>query len=369
LFFHLTVVCFVDDLGVLATSQTVIDTFVSKLRHRGFKLNIEGSFEQYDGLKFERNVRDDTIEMTQKGLITKIISSIVLDDCKPNITPASQTALGKDENGEPIKKSWNYPFIIGMLLYLSTNTRPDISFAVSQVGRFNSNPRQSHAAAVKTILRYFAGTKDKGLIMKPRGDWKLEMFCDADFAGLYKREPDRSLDSARSRTGYIIKLSGCPLLWKSFVQTEVALSTLEAKYSALSQVLRTMLPLKRMLAGAADLLRLSLTVQATILADVFEDNQGCLALATNHRLTSCTKYFHVKYHWFWFYYKVHREFKVLYIPSALQDANYLTKQFPRTPSAPTVNEFKDGDSLVGREVRSTDVGIMYNFAELSFWSS
>jgi hypothetical protein len=165
--------------------------------------------------------------------------------------------------------------------------------------------------------------------MKPRGDLKLEMFCDADFAGLYKREPDRSLDSARSRTGYIIKLSGCPLVWKSHLQTEVALSTLEAEYSALSQALRTMLPLKRMLVGAAYLIRLSPTVQATISADVFEDNQGCLSLATNHRLTSRTKYFHVKYHWFWHSYRVHREFEVLYIASALQDADYLTKQLPK----------------------------------------
>jgi hypothetical protein len=35
----------------------------------------------------------------------------------------------------------------------------------------------------------------------PRGDLKLEMFCDADFAGLYKRERDGSVDSVRSRTG------------------------------------------------------------------------------------------------------------------------------------------------------------------------
>ena len=124
--------------------------------------------------------------------------------------------------------------------------------------------------------------------MKPRGDLKLEMFCDADFAGLYKREPDRSLDSARSRTGYIIKLSSCPLIWKSHLQTEVALSTLEAEYSALSQALCTLLPLKRILTGVADLICLPSTVKATILAYVFEDNLGCLTLATNHRLTSRT---------------------------------------------------------------------------------
>ena len=228
-----------------------------------------------------------------------------------------------------MSETWNYSSIVGMLLYLSTNTRPDISFAVSQVGRFCSNPKKSHSTAIKTIVRYLAGTIDKGMILKPQGNLKLEMFCDADFAGLYKRDPDRSVDSARSRTGYIVKLSNCPLVWKSHLQTEVALSTLEAEYSALSQALRTLLPLKRILTGVADLIRLPSEAGAKILAEVFEDNQGCLALATNHRLTSRTKYFHVKYHWFWHQYKVHREFEISYIQSSLQDADYLTKQLPK----------------------------------------
>jgi hypothetical protein len=47
---HLMVVCFVDDLGESARSETVIDTFVSKLRRRGVELDIEGSFEQYLGI-------------------------------------------------------------------------------------------------------------------------------------------------------------------------------------------------------------------------------------------------------------------------------------------------------------------------------
>ena len=52
-------------------------------------------------------------------------------------------------------------------------------------------------------------------------------------------------------------------------------------------------------------------------------------LATNHRLTSRTKYFHVKWHWFWHHYSVHREFEISYIKSSLQDADYLTKQLPK----------------------------------------
>jgi hypothetical protein len=272
------------------------------------------------GIKFERDRKSGTIDLTQKGPVSKIIDETGLQNCKPNLTPASQLALGRDDDGAQKTEIWNYRSVIGMLLYLCTNTRPDISFVVSLAARFSSDPKQSHPTAAKTIVRYLAATADKGIILKPCGDLKLGLICDADFAGLYKREHDRSVDSARSRTGHVVKLSGCPLVWKSQIQTEISLSTLETECS------RTLLPLKQMLIGIAQTVGLPTEVIATIMAEVFEDNQGCLALATNHRLTNRTKYFHVKCHWFWHHHSVHHEFTVSYTKSGLQDADYLRKQ-------------------------------------------
>ena len=48
-------------------------------------------------------------------------------------------------------------------------TRPDIAFAVGAVSRFMSNPGKKHWDAVKLILRYLSGTKDKCLCLG-RGD-------------------------------------------------------------------------------------------------------------------------------------------------------------------------------------------------------
>lgn len=53
-----------------------------------------------------------------------------MEDCKPVTTPAISTALGWDENGKEFSKKWNYASIIGMLMYLSQNTRPDIAYSV-----------------------------------------------------------------------------------------------------------------------------------------------------------------------------------------------------------------------------------------------
>ena len=215
-----------------------------------------------------------------------------------------------------------------MLLYLSTNTRPDISFAVSQVARFNHSPKRSHATAIKTIVRYLSRTMDQGMILTPTGNLNLDCYVDADFAGLHNRDPDRSDTAARSRTGYIIMLGGCPIIWKSQLQTEISLSTLEAEYSALSMSMRTLLPLRTLLLEGIGGLKLPNEFTSNIKCSVFEDNNGALLLATKQRITNRTKYFLVKWHFFWSYVRdgtvaVHK------IDTQEQRADYLTKGLNR----------------------------------------
>ena len=165
-----------------------------------------------------------------------------------------------------MKESWSYSSIVGILLYLSTNTCPDIAFAVSQVARFSTSPRQSHATTIKTIAQYLKRTANKGMIMKPTGKLQLECFVDADFAGLYCCEPDDEPNSVRSHTGYLICLGNCPLLWKSQLHMEIALSTLEAEYAALSYSMRVILPLRCLLVETVERLEMPLLIQSLISA-------------------------------------------------------------------------------------------------------
>jgi hypothetical protein len=87
-----------------------------------------------------------------------------------------------------------------MLLYLATNTHPDISFAVSQVACFNRSQKQNHAQAIKMIVWYLHCTSEMGTIVKPTGTIALDCYVDADFAGLFHRDPDREPSSVKLRT-------------------------------------------------------------------------------------------------------------------------------------------------------------------------
>ena len=218
-----------------------------------------------------------------------------------------------------------------MLLYLSTNTRPDIAFAVSQVCRFGHAPKKSHASAVKTILRYLKKTSTKGIIVKP-GDksFNLDLYVDADFCGLFGQEDVRDRNSVRSRSGYIMLLCGWPILWKSQLQSHISLSTLEAEYSALSTSLRVFLPLKRLIQEMIEKTNCHGLEEARVHATVFEDNQSCYFLATNQRITSRTKYLASSWHWFWDQYNGGKgEFQIVKCPTDKQWSDYLTKSQPR----------------------------------------
>ena len=320
------VVLYVDDVGIAAKQDKDVAWLIDGLRKAGFSLTEEGSFAEFLGIKLERT-RDNEFKLTQRGLIDKVARVTGLTSCKPNKVPAIAMALGSDKDGPPMEEEWSYFSVVGMLLYLSCNTRPDIAFAVSQVARFSNDPKQSHAKAVKTIVRYLVGTRDEGTIYRPTPeDLSFDLYVDADFCSLHGVEDSYNPNSAKSRTGYIMFFAGCPVLWKSQLQTHISLSTLEAEYSALSYALKSFLPLKRLLTELLGALEIDLDVFSTIRARVFEDNQGALLLAQNHRITNRTQYFLVKWHWFW---QFQGEFTLIKVESANQRADYMTKGLPR----------------------------------------
>ncbi len=94
-------VVYVDDVGIAAKRQEDVDAMVARLRKKGFELTREGSFSEFLGIKFDK-LADGSINMTQKGLINKIIENAGMTDCNPNWTPASTTPLGSDPDGEPM---------------------------------------------------------------------------------------------------------------------------------------------------------------------------------------------------------------------------------------------------------------------------
>jgi hypothetical protein len=155
---------------------------------QSFSLEDQGSVQDYLGIRITNDSTTKTITMGWPSLIESVLPDLhLLDNSKAKDTP-SVGILYPDRDGIPWQDSWNYPSVIGKLHYIPQNTRPDISFAIHQCARYSANPTALHELAVKRIGRYLLATKDKGLILHPTQGFKLDMFINADFAGMWHRE-------------------------------------------------------------------------------------------------------------------------------------------------------------------------------------
>jgi hypothetical protein len=81
----------------------------------------------------------------------------------------------------------------------------------------------------------------------PGGTEKIDCYVDSDFARLFSVEDKQQPMSDKSRTCYVIMYYGVPIIWLSKIQTQIALSTMEAEYISLSQSMRYLIPIREIL--------------------------------------------------------------------------------------------------------------------------
>ena len=328
----MVVIVYVDDLLIYSKHEDSIDRLIGDLKRDGIWIRKEDSAAGFLGVDIQST--PNGITLTQAGLIDRIISALGLHAkySTNKDTPADTSPLPKDSNGTPADPVFPYASIIGMLLYLSGHSRPDIAFAVHQCARYTFQPTHRHVTALKRIGRYLKSTRDKGLIMQPSDHLHVDCYPDADFAGLYNHEDVHDPHCVRSRTGYVILLAGCPVLWKSKLQTEIALSTMEAEYVALSQSCKDLFPVIDQVKELGAAVGLPVEEYTNLHTRVYEDNVGALTLAglEPKRMTPRSKHYAIKYHWFRSQIGP-RKIKLLKIDTKHQLGDIFTKGLSREP--------------------------------------
>ena len=154
--------------------------------------------------------------------------------------------------------------------------------------------------------------------------FQLDLYVDADVCGLFNQEDPRDRNSVKSRAGFLIRLGGWPILWKTSLMQHVCQSTLEAEYSALSIASRTFLPIKWLIQEMISHMNGTKLEAINLNATVFEDDQSTCILAKTQRITNRTEHLLSKWHWFWDKCN-ENEFEIVKCPSKLMMADYLTK--------------------------------------------
>ncbi|POM67185.1 Integrase catalytic core protein [Phytophthora palmivora] len=236
---------YVDDMIIAAKTVGEISEVKDTLNN-AFKMKELGTAKFILGMEIDHDRNASTLMIKQTRYIDDVAERFGQKNAKPVDNPCSSNLkLSKAQSPGTVEEriemqSKPYRSLIGCLLYITTCTRPDIAYIVTQLSRFLENPGLQHWRAAIRVLRYLKTTREHGILYNGgKNGLKVEAFSDADW-GSY-------IDDRRSVWGIMVMIGNAPVVFKSKFQRTVALSSAEAEYMALSLCVQEVLWLRAML--------------------------------------------------------------------------------------------------------------------------
>uniref|UniRef100_A0AAG5DV13 Retrovirus-related Pol polyprotein from transposon TNT 1-94 n=1 Tax=Anopheles atroparvus TaxID=41427 RepID=A0AAG5DV13_ANOAO len=303
------VLVYVDDLIIASNVESDIKS-VHEILSNNFEVVSLGEVSNYVGIEVNRDSAGNYF-ISQRKYIEDIITSAGLQEAKPSKIPIDVGYMKPDREEKHLSDNGAYQKLIGKLLFVAVNSRPDISASISILSRKLQNPTQRDWNELKRVVRYLKGSIDLKLrISRCNDDSGLVGYADADWA---ENQNDR-----KSNSGFLFKFCGGTIAWVCRKQTCVSLSTTESEYIALSEASQEAIWLKRLLRDLGE--------DVSII--ISEDNQSCLKLLESDKFSNRTKHIDTKYN---FVKDLCRKgtIKFVYCPSELMIADLLTKPVKR----------------------------------------
>ncbi|XRB12627.1 retrovirus-related Pol polyprotein [Pseudoscourfieldia marina] len=266
------ILVYVDDIIFASKNERTKDIFAGHLRKK-YRITEPAQLTWALGMKV--SFAADGIILTQDLYVSKILERFGFTSAaKSATTPlAHGTTLTRADEEDAEARHLAQQFV-GAILYAAVISRPDLSSTVRVMSHVMSKPPSNFEACKKHVLRYLSGTINRGIKYNTNSNVPLKLigYCDASWGDNH--------ENRRSTSGYIFFLNGGPISWASYLQTTVALSTVESEVMALTEAIKEAIYIRRLLEslGAAQ-------EGPTI---IYTDSTGAEALVdhpTSHRRT------------------------------------------------------------------------------------
>jgi hypothetical protein len=165
------ILLFVDNILIIGKRDDV--NKIKKRILKKWKGKDLGPINCFIGFEITRNRRNRTLTITQSRFIQKLLERTKMTNANSTSLPIPAGIVLKlvDEDDESLLEGDEitiYRQIVGLVLYLSNNTRPDTSYTVGQLARFMSKPAAIHLQMCKQLLQYLAGTIKVGITYSSR---------------------------------------------------------------------------------------------------------------------------------------------------------------------------------------------------------
>ena len=162
-------------------------------------------------------------------------------------------------------------------------TCPDLSFPVSLLAHFQANPGIEHWNALVHVMGYIKNTLDYGLTYSQDAELSPCAYVDADYGGCQ--------DTCQSTSGYVFIMAGGLVIWSSKQQATVALSTVKAKYVAMSQAAQQMVWMQSWLS--------EVEIEFSVPRVISGDSWRAIALTKNTKDHGKVKQIDIRHHYIW----------------------------------------------------------------------
>lgn len=305
---------YVDDMLLAAKGMDEI-TKLKKLLSSEFDMKDLGSARRILGMDIFRNREAGTLQLSQSEYLQKVLKKFNMVDCKSSNTPVgAHFKLSAIEDASEMLNPEEIPYssAVGSVMYAMVGSRPDLAYGVGLVSRYMSRPGELHWEAIKWLLRYIKGASKVCLTYTKGKEFAIEGFSDSDYAA--------DLDRRRSISGYVFRVGGNTVSWRSCLQPIVALCTTEAEYIALTEAVKEGIWISGLLEELG---------YKQKKFSVWCDSQSAICLSKNKVYHERTKHFASKYHFIRDWVES-GEVEVPKIPSSRNPADMLTKVIPVT---------------------------------------
>ncbi|CAA7015031.1 unnamed protein product [Microthlaspi erraticum] len=188
---------YVDGMLLAAKEMTEIEK-LKKVLSSEFEMKDLGAASRILGIDIKRDRKEGVLWLSQSGYLGKVIKRFNMAEAKTVNTPMGghfKLSAVSDASECVDTEKVPYSSAVGSLMYAMVGTRPDLAYAIGLVSRFMSKPGSIHWEAVKWLLRYVKRSSDLSLVFRRNKDFRVQGYCDSDFAG--------DLDRKRLTSGYV----------------------------------------------------------------------------------------------------------------------------------------------------------------------